>query len=450
MPTAAPPSPSPPSRRRSWKTWALRLGLLAGGGYLVWLAVCWGLWSRHYGAAERALQLRDFPAAEQHLEWCRWARPQHPDSWLLSAQAARRAGRFDEWAARLRRADRAGARLPDVRLERLLGTAQQGLTPELEELLQAQLAATRSQFPLVAEVLTAEYMRVYRLPDARAVLNRWVELDGNHDVEPWVRRAWVAEHQLDFDAAVDDYRRVLTMEPDRDPVRLRIAEILFKIRKVDDAVRELEILLVRQPGDFIGVLTLSRCRREQGEFVRATTALDQLPADRQTDPKVRAERGLIALGENRDEDAERWLKEALRDLPREREVLYGLQQALSRLNKTAEADQVQSILKQVDIDGRRMGELVSALAREPGNAELRFEGAMIFLRNGVTDDGVRWLHMTLDANPAHRPAHTQLAEYYERIGQTQRAATHRAVLARLDALPPAAPTSPAPTGPPPP
>ncbi|MFO0818578.1 MAG: tetratricopeptide repeat protein [Pirellulales bacterium] len=416
------------SRVRRLAAWAVGLLLV---GLALWYATTWYLWRRHFDAAQQHVARREFVQADEQLEWCRRVWPSDPATWLASARVARRSGRFDQWTVRLRKADQSGARLSDIRLERLLGAAQQGLTPDLENLLQEQLGATRSDYAMIAEVLTGEYMRLYRLPDARAILNRWIELDGD-DVEPWVRRAWVAERQLDFDAAVADYRRVLAMEPARFPVRLRVAEILFKIRKLDEAIAELEQLTNDQPGNVDGLLALSRCHRENGDFAAARKTMTRLPPGVAENPRCVAELGLVALGEERLEDAEQFLRQAIAKLPREREVLYGLQQTLSRLGKVAEAEEVQATLKQVDIDGRRMGEIVGGLAKTPHNAALRFEGAEIFLRNGVEEDGVRWLEMTLSADPRHIAAHQRLAEHYERRGQPDRARVHREAMRQID------------------
>jgi predicted Zn-dependent protease len=294
----------------------------------------------------------------------------------------------------------------------------------VEDGLRQQLGSTRSDYPAIAEVLTAEYMRLYRLPEAREILNRWIELDGD-DPEPWVRRAWVAEHQLDFDAALADYRKVLALESERHPVRLRVAEILFKVRKPAEALPELERLQQKQPADVSVALTLSRCRRELGQVEQAAAALDALPASSQQEAKVVAERAQIALARSKFTEAETLFRTALRDMPREREVLYGLQQCLSRLDRTAEAEEIRKVLTQVDADGRRMGVLITALTRNPADADLRYEGALIFLRNGVVEDGIRWLEMTVEANPRHRQAHEKLAEHYDKQGMPERAALHR-------------------------
>ena len=146
-------------------------------GVAAWYCVCWVLWSNHFQEAASARGVRDYPAAEKHLAWCRWARPGDPQTWLLSARNARQAGDRKQFQAWLDEAERSGARARDVRLERLLGFAQWEFSPDVEAKLREHLKISQSDYPLVAEVLTGEFMRVYRLPEAREILNRWAELE---------------------------------------------------------------------------------------------------------------------------------------------------------------------------------------------------------------------------------------------------------------------------------
>lgn len=425
-PLPAPALPAPPLYRRL----VLSVAVLALAGVMIWYAVCWIVWTRQFQAAALPLRTRDYVAAEEHLAWCRWAWPSDPETWLISARNARRSGDRKQSQAWLEQAERAGASVKEVRLERLLDYAQWEFSPDVEETLREQLKLSRSDYPLIAEALTAEFMRVYRLSEAREILDRWIELDPD-DTEPYVRRAWVAEHQLDFDAAVMDYRRVLEAEPDRWQIRLRIADILFKLRKPAEAVPELERVKQQQPEDAVVAITLSKCYRELGKHSQAEDALNDLSKSIQAEARVRAERGLIALAQGDYAKAESLLRDALQDLPREREILYGLQQCLSQSGKIAEAEEVQRVLKEVDVDGRRMGEVITGLTRDPSNADLRFEGANIFLRNGIQEDGIRWLHMTLDANPRHVAAHERLAEEYEKAGKPDLAAIHEDIVRKL-------------------
>ena len=82
-----------------------------------------------------------------------------------------------------------------------------------------------------------------------------------------------------------------------------------------------------------------------------------------------------------------------------------------------------------------MNEVMNALGRTPGDADLRFEAATIFLRNGISDDGLRWLHLTIEANPAHRGAFEQLAVYHEKHGPSDLAALYRAATRKLATTP---------------
>src|SRR5262245_11959969 len=63
----------------------LGLGL---GGY-VFYQWSWGS-SAHYRAAQKAMQKRDFLAAESHMRICLAASPKDPDTRLLAARIARR------------------------------------------------------------------------------------------------------------------------------------------------------------------------------------------------------------------------------------------------------------------------------------------------------------------------------------------------------------------------
>jgi tetratricopeptide (TPR) repeat protein len=428
-PSAARPSVAPrsPYRRLFYGVVVVLLAAVTA-----WYGACWIIWTRSFESAARAIRLRQYDLAQQHLDWCRWAWPGDPHTWLVSARVARRAGERKQSQEWLDRAEQAGAREREVRLERLLDYGQWEFSPDVEERLREQLKTNRSDYPLIAEVLTGEFMRLYRLPEAREVLDRWVELDPE-DTEPFVRRGWVAEHQLDFDAALADYGRVVAMDPQRLPIRMQIAEILFKLRKPAEAIPELKIVQQQQPEDPAVAVSLSRCYRELGEYDEALAALKSLPEAQRETAKVKAELGQIALVQEEFAQAETLLRAALADMPREREALYGLQQSLSRLGKTAEADEVQAILKQVDADGRRMGEVITGLTRNPDDADLRYEGACIFLRNGVKEDGLRWLEMTLAANPRHLEAHQRLAEHYEQEGMPDSAAVHREIVRKLQA-----------------
>jgi len=56
---------------------------------------------------------------------------------------------------------------------------------------------------------------------------------------------------------------------------------------------------------------------------------------------------------------------------------------------------------------------------------LRCELGVLFLRNGEEAEGLRWLGLALEQNPAHAAAHRALAEHFEAKGRSDLAAAHR-------------------------
>ena len=71
-----------------------------------------------------------------------------------------------------------------------------------------------------------------------------------------------------------------------------------------------------------------------------------------------------------------------------------------------------------------MAQLTWQLQQAPNDADLRYRIAQLFLRSGE-EEGLRWLLLNLQQHPNHRPSHLALADYYDKQGQTARAADHR-------------------------
>lgn len=406
------PPPAPCARSRTSRL-AARTVVAVLLCVCAWYGFSWGVWHYHRRAAADQLRRRVFDEALVHLEWSRWAWPSDAETWFLSARTARRAGRFDVAGEWLDRAGERGERPRLVRLELTLLLAKQGQFAEVEDKLHDLLRASRFDFPFIAEVLTDEYMRQYRFRECRALLNRWIEI-GDEDGEGYLRRGWVAEHQFDHEQALRDYRVVLQRDPDRDRVRLRVGEILLKLRQPVQALDELSPILRRETVPVEATLLAARCHRERGRLDEAEGLLAALSEDERQTPSVLAERGQVALRQNDWPAAEALLRRACRNLPRDVELLYSLQQALARQGKSAESEEAGRNWRQAEEDARRMSEVMKKLVSDPTNAGLRFECAELFLRNGMIEDAVRWLKLTLDVEPENRKAQEKLAVCHQK------------------------------------
>lgn len=413
------------------------LALLAVGGVLV-LPGAWGArrlvaW-HHLREARRLLDARGpTEAARAHLDACLAAWPSCDTAQLLAARAARLAGDQEAAEGHLDAYGRlAGVTEAGTLEHTLLRVQRQGLTPEAEAYLRARIGEEDEPALAILDALTSEYMRTYRLLDARRLLDDWLRRRPP-TADALVRRGWVAERMAQPTPALADYERALTIDPERDAVRLRVAELHLQNKQPAQALPHLERLLTTRPDDRAVRLTLARCRADLGQTEEARTILDQW-REEELDAAGLCLRGRLLLAEGDAAAAGPWLRRAVERAPHDREAIYNLQLCLTQQGEPEEAARMKARLDALAADQKRMATLMSQLLERPRDPALRYEIGTIFLRNGFPEDGVRWLYTTLEVAPQHAEAHAALADHYEKLGDRDRAAPHR----RL-ALPPARP-----------
>ena len=386
----------------------------------------------HWRAAREAIDRREFSAALPHLEHCTSAWPNDVETRFLLARTLRRAGKLDEAEQCLVACEhlverRDDATRPDTKLEWALIQAQRNKLTEVEKYLQARLREFHPDSLLILETLSWQLMWSGRLGDARSYLDIWLsERPNEHDA--LVRRGWVFEHLLNRTAAIDDYQAALAARPDDDNVRSRLVELLLSENRPTDALAWLQPLLETRPDDPDVIVCLARCQRISGQFEQAQKALTMLLAVHPQNAPALSELGMLALEKGQTTEAERFLREAAAKDPHNRLITYSLWQCLEKLGKRDEAKHIKESLERDDAATKRMDQLVRDVMKRPYDPSLRHEVGMIFLQNGFTEDGLRWLVTALHVDPSHRPTHRALADYYERAGNTEEAARHRQFL----------------------
>jgi Tfp pilus assembly protein PilF len=425
-----------PSRRLRIAGSTILVGIVS---YVAWLYIHdrYGEPRQNWEAAQQAIETRDFPAALAHLDRCLEAWPGDAATLFLAARTARRAGdldRAEEHLVRCRRLSAADPRTEpgDIKLEWALLQAERGRLNEVEAKLLAWLHENHVDSILILETLSWQHMLTGRFPDARRELDAWLHRQPD-DYEALVRRAWVAEHPpFDFPSAIDGYERALSLQPERDAVRLRLAELLVERNLPKRALEHAALLYDKSPNDPAVILCLARCRRLLGDFAMAEQLLDALLTAQPDHPQALAERGVLAQQMGRLGEAERFLGLAVARDPYDRTINYHLSQILRRLGKNDEADKYKERVDQADADIHRIGSLMQNVARRPHDASLRYEVGMIFLRNGFTADAERWLSSAVREDPGQRPALKALADFYARAGNKNLAERYRRVLELLN------------------
>ncbi len=385
-----------------------------------------GAW-RHYRAGEAALARGDFAQARSDAAACLAVWPRSYAARLLAVRAARRAGDLDGAEHELAACQELRPEpTEETTLEWALLRAQRGGLASVEEYLRGRLDEGPADPIPILEVLTAELMRLRRLPEAQHYLDSWLQARSD-DRDALTRRGWVKEHLFDRSAALADYRRALELAPADDDVRLRVAELLGQQMHLPEALREYEAVRGRRPQDPEVLLGVVRCLRQLGRADEARRQLEALLAARPEDAQLLHERGRLALDAGQPAEAETWLRRAADLAPHDHEVTYSLYRCLLRLGKTDEARPVSERLKQMEDDTARVRQLMPEVLRHPDDGDLRREIGVIFLRNGFTADGVCWLQTAVEVDPNNQRACLALADHYERSGQPDLAARYRAL-----------------------
>ncbi len=436
---------------------ALSAVSFALGGYFLydWF---WGT-GYHLRAAEQAMEQRHFVEAKAHIGFCLDARPNKPEVQYLAARIKRRSsfpvlpggvdgpgaclttgsvrydGSYDDSEQHLARYAELGGLTELLNLEQNLLRAQFGDLSMLvqsgddpttvEQVLQSWIKDNHPDTPLILEALIKGYLQSYRLAEALKYLNIW--LKRQEDVQALLWHAWILGRLSDNAGGLKDYQRALTLDPENDKVRQRVAELLLRSSSPAEAIEHFELLRRRQVTNPALILGLARCRKELGAPDEARQLIDNLLAEHADYLPGLIERGKLALDEGQVDEAERFFRAAVQRAPYDALANYNLYVCLQRSGKKEEARALASKREQIERDMNRMDELSREVALKPHDASLRCEAGTILLRNGLKEEGQRWLLSALRENPYHAPTHAALGEYYEKEGNNSRAAFHRRI-----------------------
>jgi tetratricopeptide (TPR) repeat protein len=404
--------------------------LLAGLG----ASAVWG--GRHYLADREYRQaLRDlarYRPAEAHarLLKCLQVWPDSAATHLLAAQAARQAGDFDEAERHLEEHRRLAPDKSDERaLELALLRVQNGDLESAEEALLARVERGDPRSPIILEALVEGNLRMYRFLGAMSCLDLWLNHEPDNPRALFLRgRAWerVGAHTK----ALNDYRRVVELEPDRFEARLRLVNSLIQQGKAAEARPHLEELHRQRPDDSEVLVRLAYVRNSMGEPEEAEQLLDRVMTERPDYSPAYLGRGQIALQGRRPGEAEGWLRKALELDPYNRQTNYVYFQCLQQQGKAKEAEAQGRRLKQVEQDTNRLIEISNKdMNQRPRDPRLHHEVGTLQMRMGHPELAMRWFHSALMLDPNFTPAHASLAEYYDGIGDAANVQRHRERLA---------------------
>jgi predicted Zn-dependent protease len=196
-----------------------------------------------------------------------------------------------------------------------------------------------------------------------------------------------------------------------------------------EAIKHYELLHQRQVANPALILGLAQCRKALGASDEARRLIDGLLAEQPDYVPGLIERGKLALDESQEDEAERLFRTAVQLAPYDPLANYNLYLCLLRRGRKEEARELAKKRDQIEKDMSRMDQLSREVAKQPHDASLRCEAGTILLRNGLKEDGRRWLLSALKEDPSHVPTHAAFVELYEKEGNAALAAFHRQLAA---------------------
>jgi tetratricopeptide (TPR) repeat protein len=407
-------------RHRRWAVASVGLLVVIGlaAGLVLWPAY-------HYHAGQQALERRDLEAAQHHLEECLRVWPRSASIHFLAARTARRRDALAEARRHLTACQQLEGVTPTRSLEWKLLRTQEGELERFENELQSLVEQHHPDRVLILEALARGYQTALRLPDFLNAVDLLLALQPDHfQAHFW--RGQVADSLGRPEDALVSFQKALDLEPQAEDARLRLAVSLERMGHPREAQAHYDYLRQRQPDNLEVLLGLARCHREAHDLEEARHLLDALLKVHPGHVAALVERGRLAFYLESPDAAEVWLQRAVARGPYDRDAHRLLLVYLEAQGKTDAARQCRAALQQIEGDIARSAALMLQVMDTPHDAALRSEVGILLLRLGQEEEGLHWLTTALEEDPGHRPSHNALADYYERTGQPERAARHRA------------------------
>jgi tetratricopeptide (TPR) repeat protein len=423
-------------RRRPWTTvLVLALLLLAGS-----IAGVYGYAFYQWHAAEVALKQERSAEARDRLDFCLrlWPLSRSVRLHLLAARAARMTGDLAGAEAHLIRCKKLqGGATDAIQLEFLLMRVQMGEADEVKPALLTYVDNKHPETGLILRTLSGAYMHNLRFRSALDCLNRWIQ-EAPDEAEAYHWRGWVLERMNEREAARKDYQRAVELDPDLIAARLRLAEMYLERSNPPEALPHLERLSRQAPDRSDVKARLGQCRFLQGDLADARRLMEEAVRELPDDVVLLITLGKLELQEHRPVEAEQWLRRALKVDPTDTEAQYQLVTALQFQGRD---DEAAAVLEQYKKDQEllaRANQLLRDEVERPSNSPTApYEVGALFLRTRQERLGLYWLHQALDRDPMHRPTLETLADYYEKKGDKDAAASYRKRLPKAEkAAPP--------------
>jgi len=417
-----------------------RVILVLGMAFVLAGAVpAWRSWRAFWDLrqARRYIELGEPMAALPLLAKLAENAPHRADLQYRLGVAQRRAGNVNLALTFLGRARELGWSSEDVDRQELLVVVQTGQTQMAERLLEE---AVQEDTPdevaeEIYEALAVGYIIAYQLRDGERCLDYWIRWQPEA-IPPRFLMAGILRRAELSQNAMRTYEEILAIEPEHRPAHMEYAKMLLQGNRIQDAFAHFKYCAEVDPRDPEARLGLAECYNRMGQSQESRAALESVLKDTEDQALLAValvELGRLAIKEQDYEEAVEHLRRAVKIEPLDTTAHFTLGSALVKLDRTAEARVEFDRSKQLRAKFDRLNSIREVLVDAPANPDLRYEAGTILMDLGMKSQGMGWLRTVLLHDRRHRRTHEALAAYFEKEGNVEQAASHRQVLAALDA-----------------
>jgi len=423
----------PAGRRRRWLTY---------GGLLLVVGLAWPAW-RQFDSARResaglaAMAIGEYSKAATILDAASAAYPGNKDLAFLAAVAYRRDSNGDKQEEFLRRAERLGYPLDEIRLQRLLARTQHGLADEGDEAELNRICKIDGIGDFTAEQIyearAKGYMSIYQVNRAFQALAFWIQWQPGA-VVPRLLRAQLYDQNDDLTRAQQDYQAVVEAHPSHIEARILLAQSLLMYNKYAEALAHMEACSKVVPDDPRVQLLLAEIEfRSGGDVAHVEQMLKRL-IDVKTIREVRQPAIMLLANvflTRKEYDNVVSLLEEGGDV---HELGVPGYQTLARAyTALKDRDKAQHYLDlQAEQLKRRdeIYELDERIRKNPTNPDLRYLMGRFFYDAGDKKVALTWWYTAVLAEPLHQESHEALAAHYAAQGELKRAREHQELAER--------------------
>jgi predicted Zn-dependent protease len=284
----------------------------------------------------------------------------------------------------------------------------------------AQVDAGHPDAVLILEAMTNGCIQSStRILWALHCLNNWIERDPKA-VRALVWRGEIHERLRHPEDALRDYTAAVAADEANYEARGHLAWALLQSKASKSALPHFEHLHLQKPDDAHVFLGLALAHRGIGEPDVAARLMDELLAQHPDDQDAVRERGLLAFSRGDMEQAEQWLRRAVRLDRGDEQANYYLCLCLDQLNRKRsqvfaplapwvhlyvwlrrqEARGYRAVYDGLRADAQRFEVLyLELVGNAPKNAKACYEAGKLLLRANRPEDAREWFQQALRIDP---------------------------------------------------